>query len=199
MVAMAGCAAANPIVVPDARSVADGVYGLFLANLPLDMLLFSAVFLVIIWKLKSPLWADPKTSSVLIAEVVVAGVAVATAGAFIDFYAFFTEFAELPLPNGPPNGYYADVTWGNAALAAAGVFASVYAISLAVARLRLIPSLIPAAALTAVNLLAWAVSDEGKLVESGDGVVLLAGFLFLLIPPVMFGIARIHRSKGALS
>lgn len=193
MVAMAGCAAANPIVGPDARSVADGVYGLFLANLPLDMLLFSAVFLVIIWKLKSPLWADPKTSSVLVAEVVVAGAAVAVAGAFIDFYAFFSEFAELP------NGYYADVTWGNAALAAAGVFASVYAISLAVARLRLIPSLIPAAALTAVNLLAWAVSDEGKLVESADGVVILAGFLFLLIPPVMFGIARIHRNKGALS
>ena len=190
LVAMAGCAAANPMVGPDAGGVADGVYGLFLANLPVDMLLFSAVFLVIIWKLKSPLWADPKTSSVLIAEVVVAGVAVAAAGAFIDFYAFFAEY---------PSGYCADVTWGSAALAAAAVFASVYAISLAVARLRLIPSLIPAAALTAVSLLAWAVSDEGKLVESGDGVVLLAGFLFLLIPPVMFGIARIHRSKGALS
>jgi hypothetical protein len=185
---------ANPMVGPDAGGVADGVYGLFLANLPVDMLLFSAVFLVIIWKLKSPLWGAPTRANTLIVEVAVAGVAIAVIGALVDFYAFFTEYTAHEY-----HGYYVDLTWGDIALAGAGVFVSTYAVSLAVTRLKLIPSLIPAAAITAVNLLAWAVTDEGKLVESSEGIVLMTGLLFLLVPPVMFGIARVHRSKGVRS
>ncbi len=192
--AITGRVSANPTIVPPANLITDTVLALFLANLPIDMLLFSVVFLLVIWKLKSPLWGAPTRANTIIAEVAVAGVAIAAIGAFVDFYAFFTEYTAHEY-----HGYYVDLTWENIALAGAGVFASVYAVSLAVTRLKLIPSLIPAAAITAVNLLAWAVTDEGKLVESNEGIVLLTGVLFLLVPPVMFGIARIHRGKGVRS
>lgn len=191
---MAGRASGNPTIVPPANPITDTVLGLFMANLPIDMLLFSVVFLLVIWKLKSPLWGAPTRANTIIAEVAVAGVAIAVIGALVDFYAFYTEYTAYE-----HHGYYIDLTWENIALGGAGVFASVYAVSLAVTKLKFIPSLIPAAAITAINLLAWIVTDEAKLVESAEVIVLMTGSLFLLVPPVMFGIARIHRSKGARS
>lgn len=196
VLAIAGRASANPTIVQPANPATDTVLALFMANLPIDMLLFSVVFLLVIWKLKSPLRGVPTRANTLIAEVAVAGVAIAVIGALVDFYAFYTEFTVHEY-----HGYYLDLTWENIALGGAGVFISVYAISLAVTRLKLIPSLIPAAAITTINLLAWIVTEDGELVlgMSTEGIVLLTGVLFLLVPPVMFGIARIHRSKGARS
>jgi len=95
--------------------------------------------------------------------------------------------------------YYPDVTPANMALAGIGVFASVYAVSFAIMRIRLVPSLVPAGFVTAINMSAWTLWGDEALVTNGDAIVLLAGLLFLLAPPLMFGMQQILMKKGILS
>jgi hypothetical protein len=191
-----GRASANPIVVPPgafATSVADGVYILFLANLPIDILLFSALFLLVFWRLESPLRAVPKGANALVASAILAGIVIAVAGALIDFYGFYTkDAATAPF-------YVPVMTWESIALAGVGVFISVYAVSNTIGMLRLIPSLIPAGVITALNLVIWTVMDYPLPVgrnEFGDWLVLLVGTTFLFVPIVMFGIVHLHDKKG---
>lgn len=196
--AMAGCASANPVLVPEVTSVANGVYELFLVNLPLDMLLFTAAVLLAFWKLKSPTWSSPKGANVMMAQVVVAGIVVAVAGALIDFYAFFMAFF-VPRGDVASNAYYfPEVTLESMAIAGVGVFVSVYAASIAIARLRPVASLVPAALITAVNLFAWGIPEDAMLfidVEK-ELLLLVTGCAFLVVPPMLFKIGDLHRKRG---
>lgn len=195
--ALAGSASANPIVVPPTSSATSGVYELFLANLPIDMLLFSVLFLLVFWRLYSPLRTIPKGANMLIAQVALGGVVIAVTGALIDFYTFFTYYGE----GSAQGGYYPVylMTASRMVVAGAAVFVSVCAISLAITRLRLNPSLMVAAAITAFNLFAWTIGDYGILVEDEGTLVILAGVVFLFVPPIMFGIAHLHKKKGVRS
>jgi hypothetical protein len=176
----------------------SGVYELFLANLPVDVLLFSILFLTVFWKMMSPLRAIPEAANMLVAQVALGGVIIAAIGALIDFYVFFTYHE---WDGGTHEGYYPVylMTASRLVIAATGVFVSVCAVSLVVTRLRLVPSLIQGAAITVFNLFAWVMWDYGILVKDGEDIVMLAGVVFLFVPPIMFGIAHLHGSKGARS
>jgi len=188
VLAIAGSVSANPIILPPNHKVQSIVSWLFLANLPVDMILFASAFLLVIWTSKSPMWSPQRSRNMLIAEVAVGGVAIAAPGALIDFYALFTEH----ILRDSYTIYVPEVTLENLALAGGGIFATVYAVSICVVRLRLMHSLIPAALLTAVNLFAWITLDS--LTWDGDTLLGLAG-LFLFVPPLMFGIAYAQEKK----
>lgn len=197
ILAVAGCSSANPIIVPPTSSPTSGVYELFLTNMPLDLLLFSALFLLILWRMGSPLRATPKRGSVLVSQVAVSGIVIAAVGALIDFYVFFTYYE---WDGGAHGGYYPVYLMAidYLVVAAAFVFISVCAVSLLITRLRFVPSLIMATVITGFNIFAWPIGNYGVLVEGGDAIVMLAGLAFLFVPPIMFGIGHLHK-KGALS
>lgn len=193
VIATAGCVSANPsLILPD-DNVPNIVSRLFLVNLPMDMFLFASTFLFAIWTIKSPLWSQRGSASMLTAEVAVGGVAIAATGALIDFYALFTEVTYSAFLIPEKNFYIPELTLANIALAGAAVFGSVYAVSVAVVRLRPVPSLIPAALMTGANLFAWVALDG--LTWMGEHVVIVAGLLFLFVPPLMFGIVHAHGRK----
>lgn len=198
VLALAGCVSANPVVVRgDIRAAESGIYQLFLFNLPVDMLIFSAAFLLVLWGLKAPVWRAPKDANRLVALVILAGIAIAVLGAFIDFYGLYesNSWVERWGVSGhiTISGYWLIMSTENIAITAAGVFASVYAVSLLIARLRLIPSLVPASALTAFNLIAWTLLDDPIIVEK-DMAATLAGVMFLFVPPVIFGIVHLRKT-----
>lgn len=198
IMALAGCVSANPIISPPTSTPVSGVYDLFLANLPVDVLLFSVLFLLVFWKMKSPLRTTPEAANTLVAQVALGGVIIAAIGALIDFYSFFTYYE---WDGGTHGGYYPVylMTASRLAVAGTGVFVSVCAVALFITRLRLIPSLVQGAAITGFNLFAWVMWDYGALVEDGRDIVILAGVVFLFVPPIMFGIAHLHGSKGVRS
>lgn len=192
ILAVAGYASANPIIVPPASTATQGVYELFISNLPIDILLFSALFLLVLWKLKSPIRTTHRDANKLVAQIVIGGVVIAIIGAVIDFYAFFTYYDGSSSARA---GYYHvdPMTVEIFAVAAAAVFVSVCAVSLAITRARLIPAILVAVAVTVFNLLAWILWDYGYILNDGEGMVALAGILFLLVPPILFRIARLHK------
>lgn len=194
VLAMAGSASANPIISPPADTAIDGVLELFVSNLPIDILLFSVLLLLVLWKMNSPIKAAPKDSNMLIARVVIGGLVIAAIGALIDFYTFFTYYDSNVAERA---GYYLvyQMTMSRLVVAAAMVFASVCAVSLAIVRARLVPSLVVAGTIAVFNFLAWVVGDYGFILKDGEGMVALAGVVFLFVPPVLFGLAHMHK-KG---
>lgn len=192
ILAVAGYASANPMMVPPASTVTQGLYTLFISNLPIDILLFSALFLLVLWKLKSPIRTAHRDANKLVAQIVIGGVVIAIIGALIDFYSFFTYSEGTRTASA---GYYHvyPMTVEVYAVAAAAVFVSVCAVSLAITRARLIPALLVAATVTVFNLLAWTIWDYGYILKDGEGIVAIAGVAFLFVPPILFKIARLHK------
>gem|GEM_PF-3331762 len=188
ILAVSGYASANPIVPPPAGTPISGLNHLFIGNLALDMLLFSLVFLLLLWRLRSPMWSPPKTQNMLVALVLLAGIAIAATGAVVDFYTLYEE---------APGGYWPVMSTENMILGAIGVFATIYVISFAVARLRILPSLVPSSVMAAFSVLIWTTRDAGTIIDTYDrGTVIIAGIAFLLLPPVVFGITYLRTKKG---
>ncbi len=194
VMALAGWASANPIIAPEASTALHGAYQLFITNLPVDILLFSSLFLLVLWKLKSPLRTSPKNTNMLVAQVVIAGIVVAAMGALIDFYSFYSYY---DLGSGGSSGYYSvyTITVARLVAVAAVILVTVLAVSLTITRMRFRPSLVIAGAVAAFNFIVWIFWDYGIVLEDGEGVVLLAGIMFLFVPPVLFGIVHLH-GKG---
>ena len=186
-------ASANPWVWAPVATYEGGIAAIFLVNLPIDMLAFSLLFLSIFWWDESSIWRVPTNHNVLVGLIIVAGLAIALLGAVIDFYGLYEYHEAVSVFD--KTGYWPALTDENIAVTAAGVFASVYAVSFVVGRMRIIAASIPASVLACLSVIAWKVQEDAILVDQ-NAMPLLIGIAFLLEPPILFWTIRIHKSRG---
>jgi len=138
-------AAANMRPLLEFERSAGAAFIMFLMNLPMNMLAFSALLLVICtaWGKRSGNF--PKATLVFISRVFLLVFIMTILGVGIDFlflYSYETKYLFQ----------YDLMKWAAAALA---VGASVYLLSLVLLRLDLVLGAIPAVAMAGVNLVSW--------------------------------------------
>ena len=181
IVGLSAVASANP-GPPETlwySSPAEALSTIFFYNLPINLLWFSLVLGALCWMFGRRVGDIPVRTLAFIGAVFAVALVVTGLGAAIDYTLLLAEY---------PFGYvlyYDPVNW---AAALALIFASIYLSSLLLLNLDPKVSLIPAAAIAAMNLIWWSVA-----IDAGSSFALLTMLLSLVLVPFSLAIlARWH-------
>jgi E3 ubiquitin-protein ligase DOA10 len=193
--AFATNASANPVPVPlDAyvSSVESGLAYIFAVNLPVDLILLASSVLLagrLFGQGVGRLIKDPDR---FVSAVVLAGVMVAVAGAFIDFYLLYT--GEFEIRQQTVYVYQFDLL--NSLVAASLVALSIYAVCVLMLRLDKVVALIPAAIIAVVNFVSWsALTDGYGPVFDPKSIAIVAFIAYLVVPMPLLALRAWHRSR----
>lgn len=196
LTAFATNASGNPVPMPQdayVSSVESGLAYIFAVNLPFDLILLASSILLAGRLFGRGIGRLMRDSDRFASAVVLAGVMVAVAGAFIDFYLLYTaEVSEAR--QWTVYVFHFDLL--NGLVAASLVALSVYAVCALILRLDKVVALVPMAIIAVVNFFSWSTLTEGYgPVFDPKSIAIVAFIAYLIVPVPLLTLRAWHRSR----
>jgi len=195
LTAFATNASANPVPMPQdayVTSVESGLAYIFAINLPVDLILLGSSVLLAGRLFGQGVGRLMKDSDRFVSAVVLAGVIVAAAGAFIDFYLLYT--GEFDVRGQTAYVYQFDLSSG--LVAASLVALSIYAVCVLMLRLDKVVALVPAAVVAVVNFVTWSTLTDGYgPVFDPKSIAVVTFVAYLIVPVPLLALRAWHRSR----
>lgn len=160
----------GPYPVDGYESPEEAMVAIFILNIGPDLFWFSALLLLTCLVWKGGVDRVPKKTSMFVAGVILIALVVAALGALIDFTLLLREY---------PFGYTLYYDLLNWSMAVVLIFISVYASSILVLNISVKASILPAAAMAALNPIWWELALETEF-----GIESLTILISLVMVPV---------------
>jgi len=195
LTAFATNASGNPVPMPQdayVTSVESGLAYIFAVNLPVDLILLAASILLVGRLFGQGVGRLMKDPDRFVSTVVLAGVMVAVAGAFIDFYLLYTE--EFEVRQWTVYVFQFDLL--SSLVAASLVALSIYAVCVLMLRLDKFVALVPAAIIAVVNFVSWSTLTEGYgPMFDPKSIAIVAFIAYLVVPMPLLALRAWHKSR----